>query len=61
MRRAIVDSNSYFLFDQRNTTLRPEYYQWRPAHNEDSRQMAVSAGDILHGQVTFDESSQVRG
>ena len=35
-----------------------EYFQWRPQHNEDSKQMAVSAGDVLHGQVTFDESSQ---
>ena len=35
-----------------------EYFQWSPTHNENSNQIDVNPGDVLHGVVTFDEQAQ---
>lgn len=34
-----------------------EYFQWSPVNNQDSQQMSTSAGNQLHGEVTFQGAS----
>ncbi|EDQ92848.1 uncharacterized protein MONBRDRAFT_35477 [Monosiga brevicollis MX1] len=35
-----------------------EYFQWEPEHNENSQGHIVSPGDVLHGVIDLDQSSQ---
>lgn len=35
-----------------------EYYQWSPSNNQDSNQRSCNAGDLLHGQVTYNGDSK---
>lgn len=37
--------------------VRAEYFQWSPTYNQNSKAISVSAGDVLYGSVTLDEST----
>merc|ERR1712228_15094 len=34
-----------------------EYYQWRPSHNSNSRQISVESGQVLHGSLQYQSGS----
>ena len=34
-----------------------EYFQWKPTHNSNSKSVAVAAGDVLHGTLLYDNST----
>lgn len=34
-----------------------EYFQWSPENNSNSAQMPINAGDVLHGSLQYDASS----